>query len=105
MRATFRSCQLGDSQIYSPSLLYVIPRNWSSKRLIMPRITRRDFLGIAGTGIGGVYFDGLTHFPAGSLPGHSFQSLHARFQDPDHRHSIRPFWFWNGKLDPKEIDR
>ena len=73
--------------------------------MIMPRITRRDFLGIAGTGIGGVYFGGLAHFPDGSLPGHFFQSLHARFQDPDHRHSIRPFWFWNGKLDPKEIDR
>jgi len=71
----------------------------------MPRITRREFLGIAGTSIGGVYLASSAHLPAGSLPTRSFEALHAGFQEPGRGHSIRPFWFWNGKLDPEEIDR
>ncbi len=71
----------------------------------MPKITRRDFLGIAGSSFGGVYLRTLAHLPAGLSPTRSFEALYARFQEPDHRYSIRPFWFWNGKLDPTEIDR
>src|SRR5262250_1520130 len=71
----------------------------------MLKFTRRDFLGIAGTGISGVCLHGLAQLPAGPTPVRSLEALHAGFQEPDRRHSIRPFWFWNGKLDPQEIDR
>jgi hypothetical protein len=71
----------------------------------MPKITRRDFLEISGTSLSGVYLGSLAHLPAGFPPGRSLEAFHAGFQEPDRRHSIRPFWFWNGKLDPKEIDR
>ena len=69
----------------------------------MLKITRRDFLGITGTSIGGVYLGSLAHLPAGFSPARSFEALHAGFQQPDHRHSIRPFWFWNGELDGERI--
>lgn len=31
--------------------------------------------------------------------------LYKQFQDPPRTYTIRPFWFWNGKLDSKEIAR
>ncbi|MCC7498799.1 MAG: hypothetical protein IT160_14555, partial [Bryobacterales bacterium] len=31
--------------------------------------------------------------------------LFNQFQDPPKQYSIRPFWFWNGRLDAKEVDR
>jgi hypothetical protein len=31
--------------------------------------------------------------------------LYREFQDPPRTYTIRPFWFWNGKLDSKEIAR
>jgi hypothetical protein len=31
--------------------------------------------------------------------------LYSGFQDPPHKYTIRPFWFWNGKLDEKEVNR
>lgn len=71
----------------------------------MAKITRRDFLGITGTSISGVYFSSLAYRPPGFAPARALEALHAGFQEPDRGHSIRPFWFWNGKLDPKEIDR
>lgn len=71
----------------------------------MTKITRRDFLGIACTSFSGVYLGSLAHLPGGLPPALSLEALHAGFQDPGRRHSIRPFWFWNGKLDSKEIDR
>jgi hypothetical protein len=71
----------------------------------MTKITRRDFLGIACTSFGGVYLGSLAHFPGGLPPARSLEALYAGFQEPGRRHSIRPFWFWNGKLDFKEIDR
>jgi hypothetical protein len=71
----------------------------------MAKITRRDFLGIAGTTIGGVYLGSTAHLPTGSPPVGPLEALHAGFQEPHRRHSIRPFWFWNGKLDPGEIDQ
>ena len=71
----------------------------------MLKITRRDFLGIASTSISGVYLGSLAQLQAGFPPARPLEALHAGFQEPDRKHSIRPFWFWNGKLDPKEIDR
>jgi hypothetical protein len=32
-------------------------------------------------------------------------SVYQQFQDPPKTYSIRPFWFWNGLLDPAEVDR
>jgi hypothetical protein len=37
---------------------------------------------------------------AASVPG-----LYAGFEDPPHRYTVRPFWFWNGKLDAAEVNR
>jgi len=31
--------------------------------------------------------------------------LYQEFKDPPHVHTIRPFWFWNGKLDAVEVNR
>ena len=31
--------------------------------------------------------------------------LYQGFVDPPREYSIRPFWFWNGKLDKKEVER
>jgi len=31
--------------------------------------------------------------------------LYRQFQDPPHTYTVRPFWFWNGKLDAKELGR
>jgi hypothetical protein len=41
---------------------------------------------------------------AGTASG-AAQDLYRQFQDPPHTYSIRPFWFWNGKLDAREIER
>ena len=72
----------------------------------MPKLTRRDFLEIAGTScISRVYLGSLVRLSSGYPLARSLEALHAEFQEPDRRHSIRPFWFWNGQLDPKEIDR
>jgi hypothetical protein len=71
----------------------------------MPKISRRDFLGITGTSVSGVYLGTLAYLPPGFAPARALEALHAGFQEPDRGHSIRPFWFWNGKLDAKEIDR
>ncbi|MCC7496111.1 MAG: hypothetical protein IT160_00950, partial [Bryobacterales bacterium] len=39
--------------------------------------------------------------PACAGPAGLFQ----QFQDPPKTYSVRPFWFWNGVLDAKEVDR
>lgn len=70
------------------------------------RMTRRSFLGATAAGLGG-----LAVGPAWPLPALSQDSqgglgdLYKKFQDPDRRCSIRPFWFWNGKLDGAELRR
>ena len=72
----------------------------------MSKIRRRDFLGIVSASVGGISLGSLTHLSAAlkSAPA-SLAALHAAFLDPDHKHSIHPFWFWNGKLESQEIDR
>jgi hypothetical protein len=37
--------------------------------------------------------------------GNQLQSLYEKFKDPDRRYSIRPFWFWNGRLEGHELRR
>jgi hypothetical protein len=32
------------------------------------------------------------------------EHLYKAFQDPPHEYTVRPFWFWNGKLDVKEVE-
>ncbi len=44
----------------------------------------------------------LTFAPAASA---ASGDLYSQFQDPPHTYTIRPFWFWNGKLDAKELGR
>ncbi len=69
-------------------------------------ITRRDFLGIAATGLGGLWLGEPWRARANPAPGAAaFEELHKRFQNPDRKYSIRPFWFWNGKLDGEELGR
>ena len=72
----------------------------------MNQITRRGFLGLTAAGIGGLALgpawprmEGL-QTPSGSLA-----PLYRQFVDPDRRYSIRPFWFWNGKLEGEELRR
>lgn len=31
--------------------------------------------------------------------------LYRQFQDPPRTYTVRPFWFWNGKLEAKELER
>lgn len=31
--------------------------------------------------------------------------LYSEFRDPPKTYTVRPFWFWNGKLDAKELER
>ncbi|HVN79984.1 MAG TPA: hypothetical protein VMW38_13375 [Terriglobia bacterium] len=35
----------------------------------------------------------------------AYDQLYRGLVDPPHEYSIRPFWFWNGKLDKKEVER
>ncbi len=35
----------------------------------------------------------------------AYDRLYQGFVDPPREYSIRPFWFWNGKLDKKEVER
>ncbi len=32
------------------------------------------------------------------------ERLYRAFQDPPREYTVRPFWFWNGKLDAKEVE-
>jgi len=81
----------------------------------MSPITRRGFLGVTATGLGGIW---LGEAPPGSLRDGAWappsapstisggiEALYKRFQDPDRKYSIRPFWFWNGKLEGEELSR
>lgn len=72
----------------------------------MNTISRRNFLELTALGLGG-----LAIGPAWSLAGQegaaseNLQALYGKFKDPERRFSIRPFWFWNGKLDGAELRR
>ena len=59
----------------------------------MNAITRRNFLGVTATGLGGLWLGNAA--PVGG----SLESLYKAFVDPDRKYSIRPFWFWNGKME------
>ena len=72
----------------------------------MSAITRRSLLGITATGVGGLWLAGarpMAGNPATAAGG--LESLYRAFLNPGHQYSIRPFWFWNGKMDPEEISR
>jgi len=59
-----------------------------------------------GTSVGGISLGSRGPFAAMlTSASASLAALHKAFQDPDRKHSIRPFWFWNGKLEAEEIDR
>jgi len=70
------------------------------------KINRRSFVEITALGLGG-----LALGPAWTLSGQqgsagsSMEALYEKFKDPDRRYSIRPFWFWNGRLEGKELRR
>lgn len=69
-------------------------------------VTRRRFLGITAAGIGGLALGPIWAQSADAdLSTNSFGALYRQFQDPDRKYSIRPFWFWNGKLDSGELRR
>ena len=72
----------------------------------MSKMTRRDFLEVTGASLGGLALqDGsaLSAQPA-ELSGPA-AALYQKFLDPDRKYSIRPFWFWNGKLTGDELKR
>ncbi|MGH9402702.1 MAG: glycosyl hydrolase, partial [Terriglobia bacterium] len=72
----------------------------------MDKINRRGFMEVTALGLAGVAMG-----PAWALggqqgsSGNGLQSLYEKFEDPDRRYSIRPFWFWNGKLEGGELRR
>ncbi len=72
----------------------------------MNTISRRNFLELTALGL-----SSLAVGPAWSLDGQAgaasgnLQTLYNQFKDPERRFSIRPFWFWNGKLDGAELRR
>ncbi|HMD83281.1 MAG TPA: glycosyl hydrolase [Terriglobia bacterium] len=72
----------------------------------MFKMTRRDFLEVTGAGLSALALkDGsmLSAQPA-ELSG-ALAPLYQKFLDPDRKYSIRPFWFWNGKLTGEELGR
>lgn len=72
----------------------------------MSAITRRNFLGVTATGVGGLWLGDAGPMPANpAAAAGSFESLYKAFVDPDRKYSIRPFWFWNGKMEGEEISR
>ena len=70
----------------------------------MSGISRRNFLGITATGLGGVWLAGGPP-TANAAASADLESLYTAFQDPGRQFSIRPFWFWNGKMEAAEIAR
>jgi hypothetical protein len=68
-------------------------------------ITRRDFLGVTATGLAGLWLGEPWGPATDTAPTAAFEELYRRFRDPDRKYSIRPFWFWNGKLDGEELGR
>src|ERR1039458_4079156 len=81
----------------------------------MGKMTRRDFLEVSGAGLGSLTFkDGAMGLALPDKSQHSAQPgelsgplavLYPKFLDPDHKYSIRPFWFWNGALSAEELKR
>ena len=72
----------------------------------MVTVSRRTFLGITATGLGALWLENGWPLDTDSASAPSgLEALYKAFQDPDRKYSIRPFWFWNGKLDSKELDR
>ena len=67
-------------------------------------MTRREFIGITSTGLGGLWLgSNMSLFAHAGTGSAAFELLYRMFQDPDRKHSIRPFWFWNGKLTGEEL--
>lgn len=72
----------------------------------MNKITRRSFLGITATGLGGLAVGPAWSWGnAAGSPKTNLEALYDKFKDPDRRYSICPFWFWNGKLEGAELRR
>lgn len=72
----------------------------------MANSTRRGFVGITTTGLGGLWVgDNARVFAKNLRPSPQLDSLYARFWDPDRKYSMRPYWFWNGKLEAGELGR
>ena len=72
----------------------------------MTKMTRRDFLEVTGVGVGSLVMKDASMPPTQSaeLAG-QVGALYQKFLDPDRKYSIRPFWFWNGKLTGEELGR
>lgn len=70
------------------------------------RMTRRDFLEVTGGSLGSLALRDTSALSAQQvdLTG-EMAALYQKFFDPDRKYSIRPFWFWNGKLTGEELGR
>ena len=72
----------------------------------MNKINRRSFVEITAFGLGGLAMSSAwTLSGQQRSAGNSLETLYEKFKDPDRRYSIRPFWFWNGRLDGQELRR
>lgn len=72
----------------------------------MSKIDRREFMEMTTLGLAS-----LAARTAWALDGNGegfaakLETLYKGFENPDRRYSIRPFWFWNGRLEGDELRR
>ena len=69
----------------------------------MTDVSRRTFLGISALSVASLMTSRGWSLPSSAQNGES--PLYRSFLDPDRKFSIRPFWFWNGRLDATELRR
>ena len=69
----------------------------------MREVSRREFLSLSAVGLAGLLTSrGWSSQMTSSL---SLDAVYQQFVDPDRQFSIRPFWFWNGRLEADELRR
>ncbi len=72
----------------------------------MSKIDRRSFMEASALGLAGLALSpGWTLGGGPGNSGNTLNALYEKFKNPDRRYSIRPFWFWNGKLEGGELRR
>ena len=69
----------------------------------MTDVSRRTFLGLSALSIASLITSRGWSQPSSTQGWDT--SLYRSFLDPDREFSIRPFWFWNGRLDAAELRR
>ena len=66
-------------------------------------VSRRTFLGLSALSVASLMTSRGWSLPTSSHDADS--AIYQAFMDPDRKFSIRPFWFWNGRLEATELRR